>query len=84
MSNKELHPGALISNVSYVYQYCDHSDEEPSVLGPWETYNDVFDTVDHAWDRIAQHEVERRGGIAFRVLEVVTIQSVHLKDQLVC
>ena len=81
----ELQPGALTRNVKYVYQYCNYrhpvsADELPE-FGPWEHDDEIFDTVDDLWERAATHEAEWRGGIAFRVLEIVTIQSVEVVDE---
>lgn len=81
----ELQPGTLTSNVKYVYQYCNYhhpesADELPE-FGPWENNDEIFDTVDYLWDYAAQQEAGCRGGIAFRVLEIVTIQSVEVVDE---
>jgi len=81
----ELQPGSLTRSVKYVYQYCKYhhpesADELPE-FGPWEHDDEIFDTVDELWEHAATHEAEWRGGIAFRVLEIVTIQSVEAVDE---
>jgi hypothetical protein len=81
----KLQPGTLTSNVKYTYQYCKYrhpesADELPE-FGSWEHSGKIFDAVDCLWDAAAVHEAECRGGIAFRVLEIVTIQSVEVVDE---